>query len=162
MAKPTYSIGGLDFETLTRVNAFLGPREGATTGGALTPPAPPTPPVVAAPAAPMTPPAPPAPPTPPIVAATAAPMTPPAPSAPPAPAAPAAPAAPPTPAAAGAPTLADCIAAMGAVVATPGGAAKISPLLAQYNSQQPGVVGPASNIAPEQYQNFINAVKALG
>lgn len=143
MAKPTYSIGGLDFDTMVKINAFLSGASGPTAGATLvvSPAA-----AATAPAAPPTPPAPPAP------------VVPPTPAAPPAPPAPPAPAAP-----AGGPTMQDVIKSMADAVARCGaaGAGKVAPLMAQYNAQTPGSPGPVTSVDPAQYGNLKAALDAL-
>lgn len=143
MAKPTYMIGNLDWETLTRISSFLG---GAVPAGATV--------GVAAPAAPA-PPAPVAPAAPPPVAAPA----PPPPPAPPAPVVPATP--PPVAAPASGVTMEMLIGKMGEIVAIPGKAASVGALMAQYNSKAPGTPGPIGNVDPVQYQNLMTALSAL-
>jgi len=171
MAKPTYSIGGLDFDMLVKVNAFMngGTPVNANIAAAVVPAAPPAPsappvaaaPVPAAPPAPPvpvmpTPAAPPAPPAPPMptppMSMPAPPMQPTAPVAPPAP-----------PAPAGMPTQAEVIKAMADAVARcgAGGAGKVGPLMAQYNAETPGVAGTVAKVDPAQYGNLKAALDAL-
>lgn len=140
MAKPTYSIGGLDFATAARVEAFL---QG-------------TPGIPAAPAAPVVPLALP------TTASPLPPSMPVAPLAPPAPPAPAAPIAPPAPPApASGPTQMDVITAMQRVVGLPGGAGKASAIVAQYNAAASGTPGPITVVDPVQYGNIIAAFNAV-
>lgn len=148
MAKPTYSIGGLDLATLQKIEAFL-------SGGAVGHPATaaPAPAVVAAPV-PAAPPIPPMP-LPPMPAAPVAPVAPPAPPMPVAPPAPVASAA--------GPTMQDVIKSMADAVARCGaaGAGKVAPLMAQFNAQAPGTPGPVSSVDPAQYGNLKAALDAL-
>lgn len=140
MAKPTYTIAGLDFETMVKINSFLG-----GTGPAGAAPAAPPPPAPPPPAPP--PPVPPAPPAPP----------PPPPAPPAAPPAPVVPAAPPV----GGITQEQIIAKMGEIVSISGKGALVAGLMAQYNSKAPGTPGPIGNVDPVQYQNLFNALIAL-
>jgi len=152
MAKPTYSIGGLDFDTMVKVNAFL---NGATaapagvTGVTLAPAvstAPPPPPAL--PATPPPPPAMPAAPPMPVAPPVAPPLAPPA--APPPPVAPSA-----------GPTMQEVIMEMGRVAGMPGGAVKAAGIMARYNAAAPGQNCSIAAVDPVQYGNLMGELKAI-
>jgi hypothetical protein len=50
---------------------------------------------------------------------------------------------------------------MARVISLPGGAGKMSPILAQYNAKNPGTPGPISDVDPVQYGNLIAALNAI-